>query len=142
MKKKKYNDTLLRCLRQANGKTSDMLAETSGVNRQIVYRAEQQEAITTDSANKIAHALGINSDIMFYHMGKLPPDKIEFVKKDPLFFMQLIEGACSEPWKLVTTKEFMEEIKAKINEVKTKEQEQERVNPEIDKMLSRIKPTK
>lgn len=116
-----------------------MLAETSGVNRQIVYRAEQQEAIATDSAKKIAHALGINPDIMFYHMGKFPPDKIEFVKKDPLFFMQLIEDACSEPWKLVATKKYMEEIKNKIDEVKIKEREV--INPDIDKMLARIKPS-
>lgn len=128
----KPKDTLLRCIRQARGITSVMFAVISGVERQIVYRAEKQEIITNESAEKIAEALGINPEIMFYHMGKLPPGKIEQIKKDPLFFMDLIENACADPSKLTKTKEYIESLNAKMKDIR----------PDVSKLLSKVKAPK
>jgi len=132
MVRKKPKDTLLRCIRQARGITSDMFADISGVKRQIVYRAEKQEIITNESAEKIAEALGINPEIMFYHMGKLPPGKIELIKKDPLFFMDLIETACADPSKLTKTKEYINNINSKMKDI----------GPHLSKLLSKVKAPK
>lgn len=124
-------DYLLKVISTSKGLSREFVAKRSGITVSNVWRAEVGRVISEDVAIKIAGALEISPDIMFYNMGRIPPDKREFVIKDPLFFKELMDEVCSEPWKLTKTKEYMEEIKTKMNAV----------NPEIDKMLSRIKPT-
>lgn len=130
MKKRTPSESILRSIREATTKTSDRLAEIAEVNRQIVYRAEQQKTISDDSAEKVAKALGICSDIVFYNMGRIPPDKVAFIKKDPLFFKELIEKACADPDKLIKTKEYIYQFKQQV----------ESITPTANKLLSQLKP--
>lgn len=136
VKKNMQSNNLLRSLREARGKSTEKVAKVTGVNRQIVYRAEQQEIITNESAEKIAKFLGISAEIMFYNMGKFPPEKLEFIKKDPIFFKELIDDACKEPWKLTTTKEYVAHLKNKIKDI----EEESKISPEISKILEKLKP--
>jgi len=85
---------------------------------------------------KIAKVLGIDPEIMFYNMGRFPPDKREFIIKDPLRFKELVDEECKEPWRLTKTKEYMEELKNKMKDI----EEKSKTNPEITKMLSKLKP--
>jgi transcriptional regulator with XRE-family HTH domain len=124
-------DYLIRLISASKGITRQSLSEKSGSSLGNIWRAEAGRLLSDNVAIKIAEVIGISPDIMFYNMGAFPPDKREFVMKDPLFFKELIDKACAEPWKLTKTKQYMEDIKAQMNVL----------NPEIEKMLSRIKPT-
>lgn len=132
--KKEY---LLRVIRTSKGLSRETVAERSDTSFHNVWRAEVGGVLSEKVALKISESLGLSPDIMFYNMGRFPPDKQELVRKDPLFFKELMDEVCAEPWKLTKTKEYMEAIKLKMDDIKTKE----KVNPEIEKMLSRIKPT-
>lgn len=124
-------DYLLRVISASKGITRQILAEKSGSSLGNILRAEAGRLLSDSFAMKVAEALEISPDIMFYNMGAFPPDKREFVRKDPLFFKELMDEVCAEPWKLTKTKEYMEALTAKMNVL----------NPEIDKMLAQIKPT-
>ena len=126
-------DYLLRVIRIYKGLSKEMVAVMIGIPMHNIWRAEVGKVLSQKVALKVAKVLDIDPEIMFYNMGRFPPDKMEFVMKDPLFFKDLIDKVCAEPWKLTKTKEYMESIKEKMK-VKI-------ANPEIDKMLDRIKPT-
>ncbi len=122
-------DYLLRVISTSKGLSRETVAKRSGITAANMWRAEVGRVISEDVAIKIADTLEVSPDIMFYNMGRFPPDKREFIIKDPLFFKSLIDEVCAEPWKLTKTKEYMETIKAKMKVV----------NPDIDKLLSQIK---
>lgn len=122
-------DYLLRVIRESKGISKERIADKLGLPANNVWRAEVGKILSESIALKIASELGVDPDIMFYNMGRIPPDKREFIMKDPLFFKELIDEICSEPWKLTKTKKYMDSIKEKMKVI----------NPDIDKMLARIK---
>lgn len=122
-------DYLLRVIRNSRGLSKQEVSKKAGVPVHNIWRAEVGEILSEKMAIKVAEVLGVSPDIMFYNMGRIPPDKRDLFMKDPLFFKELIDEINAEPWKLTRTKQYMEEIKAKMR------------NPEIEKMLSRIKPS-
>lgn len=126
-------DSLLRAIRMTMGLSVTKLANLADIEYFTVYRAESGLLIRPDRLYKLAKALNISPDIIFYSMGEMPADKIEFMKKDPIGFKEKIDEACSEPWKLTKTKDYIEFIKKKL--------EQTKYDPEIAKMLSQIKPS-
>lgn len=135
-------DYLLKIISASKGMSREMLADAAKVSLHNIWRAEVGQGLSEDAAVKIADCLEISSDIMYYNMGKFPPDKIEFVKKDPLFFKEVMDEICAEPWKLTKTTKYMETIKDKVKEIKTQENKKKQpVNPEINKILSQLKPT-
>ena len=129
-------DYLLRVISTSKGLTGEFVSSKIGVPINNLWRAEVGKIVSENIVLKIAKALRVDSDIMFYNMGRFPPDKREFVIKDPLFFKDLVNNACKEPWKLTKTKEYMETIKSKMEEIKTKEQGN--INPEIKNILSSV----
>jgi transcriptional regulator with XRE-family HTH domain len=124
-------DYLLRVIRESKGISKERIADKLGLPANNVWRAEVGKILSESIALKIACELGVDPDIMFYNMGRIPPDKREFIMKDPLFFKELIDEICSEPWKLTKTKEYMDSIKEKMKVV----------NPDINKILAKIKPS-
>lgn len=122
--------SLIRTIRTAMSLTAQQLAELAGTDYYAIQRIEANRNIGPERVYKIAKALNISPDIIFYNMGQLPEDKIEFIKKDPIFFKELIDEACAEPWRLTKTKDYIQDIKDKM--------EQTRINPEIKKILSRL----
>ncbi len=137
MSRPSKKDYLLRTIREVKGLSKEKIAVAMDSPMHNVWRAEVGKIVSEKVAFKIAKALEIDAEIMFYNMGRIPPDKREFIIKDPLFFKELIDEACKEPWKLTKTKEYMEDLKNKMKETK----EKNKSNPEIAKMLSKIKPT-
>lgn len=124
---------LLRAIRMAMGLSVTKLANLADVEYFTVYRAEMGLIIRPDRVHKIAKALNLSPDVIFYSIGQIPEDKIEFMKKDPLSFKKTIDELCSEPWRLTKTKDYVDSIRKKIEETK--------FNPEIRKILSQIKPS-
>lgn len=129
-------DYLLRIIREAKGLSPEQIAVTIGAPMHNVWRSEVGRVVSEKIVLKIAKALGIDPEIMFYNMGRFPPDKREFIIKDPLFFKELVDNACKEPWRLTKTKGYMEELKGKMKDIEDKS----RSSPEITKMLSKLKP--
>ena len=127
------SSSLIRTIRMAMGLTAKELADLANVNYYVAQRIETGKIIETDRLYNIAKALDISPDILFYSMGQIPDDKIEFVKKDPLRFKELIDEACAEPWRLTKTTDYIKEVKDKMEQAKT--------NPEINKVLSKLKAT-
>ena len=125
---KKENDCLLRAVRTAMDLSVTKLASLSDVEYFSVYRAETGLTIRTDKVYKIAKALNISPDLIFYSIGQIPEDKTELIKKDPIFFKELIDGLAKEPEKLNKTSDYIKEIKEKI--------EKSKKSPEITKMIS------
>lgn len=121
----------LRLISASKGMSREKVAQKAGITPSNMWRAETGNVISEEVVVKIAEALEISLDLMYYNMGRMPPDKAELLRKDPLFFKELMDEACQEPWKLTKTKEYMDSIKQKMNAQ----------NPEINKMLSKIKPT-
>lgn len=130
-------DYLLRIVRESKGLSKEKVAVMIDAPMHNIWRAEVGRVISEKIVLKIAKVLGIDSEIMFYNMGRFPPEKRELIIKDPLFFKELIDDACKEPWKLTKTKEYMEEIKSKMKDI----EEKSKVNPDIIKMLSKLKPS-
>jgi transcriptional regulator with XRE-family HTH domain len=130
-------DYLLRIVREAKGLSKEQVAVIIEAPMHNVWRSEVGRIISEKIVVKIAKALGIDAEIMFYNMGRFPPGKREFIIKDPLFFKELIEEVCKEPWKLTKTKEYMEKLKNKMKDT----EEKSKSNPEIKKILSQIKPS-
>lgn len=130
-------DYLLRIVREAKGLSKEQVAVTIDAPMHNVWRSEVGKVISEKIVVKIAKVLEIDAEIMFYNMGRFPPDKREFIIKDPLFFKDLIDDACKEPWKLTKTKQYMEEVKSKMENIG----EKSKSTPEIKKILSVLKPT-
>jgi len=128
---KKHDDCLIRMIRVAMGMTTEELAQLSGIEYSTVHRAEIGRVIRPEAIKKIASIMKISPDIVCYSTGQIPDETIDLIKKDPLFFKELVDGAYADPSRLTKTKEYMEDLKTKMKVI----------NPEIDKMLSRIKPT-
>ncbi len=124
-------DYLLRIVSASKGINRKKLSEISGINEANLWRAEVGKVISRAVVLKLAEALDIEPDILYYNMGRLPPDIMEFVVKDPLFFKELLEEACAEPWRLTKTQEYINSLKEK----------QKAVNPAIGKLLNKIRPT-
>lgn len=129
-------DFLLRIIRESQGLSKEKVAVMIDAPMHNIWRSEVGRVVSEKIVLKIAKVLGIDSEIMFYNMGRFPPDKREFIIKDPLGFKKLIDDACKEPWRLTKTKEYMEELKGKMKDI----QEKSKANPEITKMLSKLKP--
>jgi transcriptional regulator with XRE-family HTH domain len=131
-------DYLLRFIRIAKGISKEKIAVTIESPVHNIWRAEVGRVVSERIALGIAKVLGIDPDIMFYNMGLFPPDKIDFVKKDPLFFKDLIDEACAEPWRLTKSKEYMENLKSTLQSIQ--KNEEPNINPEIKKILNQISP--
>jgi transcriptional regulator with XRE-family HTH domain len=132
-------DHLIRTIRLSMGLEAEELAELAGIKPYFVYRIEAGITHNSEVIEKIAKALNISSDIIFYSLGKIPKDKIELIKKDPLKFKEKVDEIFSEPWKLTATKDYIENIKNKVIELEKREKA--KINPEISKILSKLKPT-
>ena len=130
-------DYLLRILRETKGFSKEKIAVTIDAPMHNVWRAEVGRIISEKILFKIANVLEIDPEIMFYNMGRFPPEKREFIIKDPLFFKELIDEACKEPWRLTKTKEYMEELKSKEKDIK----EKSKTNPKLKKLLSQVQPS-
>jgi transcriptional regulator with XRE-family HTH domain len=130
---KDNEDGLLKAIRLAMGLNITKLAALADVEYSSVFRLEKGLVIGSDRVYKIARALEISPDILFYSIGQIPKDKIELIKKDPLGFKKTIDEACSEPWRLTKTKDYVESVRKKVEETNP--------SPEIKKILSQIKPT-
>jgi hypothetical protein len=139
MARQSKKDYLVRIVREIKGLSKEKVSVAIDSPMHNVWRAEVGRIISEKIVIKIAAVLGIDSEIMFYNMGRFPPNKREFIMKDPIFFKELIEEACKEPWKLTTTQEYMERLKSKIMEEKDKEEK--KTNSEINKILSRLMPS-
>lgn len=130
---KDRSDSLIKNIRMALGLSVTKLANLADVEYFDVYRAETCHIIRPDKAYKIANALNISPDIIFYCIGQMPKDKVDLMKKDPLSFKEKIDELCEEPWRLTKTKDYIQTL------------QKSKVNPEIKKILSRLKtltPTK
>lgn len=136
MARPQKRDYLLRLIRISKGLSGEDISSKIGVPINNVWRSEVGRVVSEKIVLKIAKVLGIDPEIMFYNMGRFPPDKREFIIKDPLGFKELIDDACKEPWRLTKTKEYMEELKGKMKDI----EEKSKANPEITKMLSKLKP--
>lgn len=130
-------DYLLRMVRTSKGLSGEDISSKIGVPINNIWRAEVGRVVSEKIVLKIAKALGVDSEIMFYNMGRFPPDKREFIIKDPLFFKQLVDEACKEPWRLTKTKEYMDDLKNKMKDI----EERNKSNPEISKILSKLTPS-
>lgn len=136
MSRPSKKDYLLRILRETKGLSKEKIAVVIDAPMHNVWRAEVGRIISEKILFKIAKVLEIDPEIMFYNMGRFPPEKREFIIKDPLFFKELIEEACKEPWRLTKTKEYIEELKNKAQDI----EEKSKTNPELRKLLSQIQP--
>jgi len=125
--------SLIRIIRNAMGLTARELAKLANTDYYAVQRIESNRTIGAERVYKLAKALKISSDIIFYSMGQIPEDKVDFVKKDPLRFKEIIDEACAEPWRLTKTTDYMKDIKNKM--------EQSKINPEITKILAKLNPS-
>lgn len=128
-------DYLLRIIREAKDLSKEKIAVMIDSPMHNVWRSEVGKIVSEKIVLKIAKVLDIDPDIMFYNMGRFPPEKREFIIKDPLFFKELIDDACKEPWRLTKTKEYMEELKNKIKHIEDKTKS----NPELTKILAKLK---
>lgn len=126
-------DHLIRTIRMAMGLKSNDLAKLCQLEYFTIHRAETGLTIRPDKVYKIAKALNISPDIIFYSIGQIPEDKIELMKKDPLSFKEKIDELCEKPWRLTATTDYINNIKEKMNQAKK--------SPEINKILSRLMPS-
>jgi hypothetical protein len=122
---------LLRIIRESKGISPETMSRESGISTHNLWRAEVGRVISDKMVDKISAFLNISPDLIYYNMGRIPPDKLEFVKKDPIYFKEVIEDVCSEPWRLTKTEEFMDSLIEKKSTI----------SPDIKKLLSRIKPS-
>lgn len=129
----KQKDYLIRTIRKAMGLSLDKLSKLANVEYYTAYRVDIGLSINAEKARKIANALNISPDVLFYSMGQLPEDKIELMKKDPISFKEKIDELSDQPWRLTKTDDYIQTIKDKVHQTK--------VSPEISKMLSQLKPT-
>lgn len=144
MKTRESNYCLIKAIREAMGITTDEFAELAGLRYDTVYRAENGKVIRKDAIEKIANALNISEDIVSYSTGQFPAEKLDLMKKDPLFFKVVIDSICAEPEKLTKTQDYMESIKIKIKSVdyvETIKAKIKNVNNDVNKLLSKIKPS-
>lgn len=125
--------SLIRIIRNAMGLTARELAKLANTDYYAVQRIESNRTIGAERVYKLAKALDISADIIFYSMGQIPEDKVDLVKKDPLRFKEIIDKECKEPWRLTKTTDYMKDIQNKM--------EQSKINPEITKVLSKLKPS-
>lgn len=131
------NDYLIRSIRKAMGLSRDRIAEITGLGISTIHRAEKGGVISAEVAYKIANAMNISPDIVLYCCGQIPAEIMDAIKKDPLSFKEMVDEWNHEPWKHTRTKEYMTSLNNKIQELMSKE----KVNPEINKILSKISPT-
>ena len=129
-------DYLLRFIRISKGLSKEKISVMIEAPMHNIWRAEVGRVVSDKIAFGISKVLGIDPDIMFYNMGRFPPDKVDFIKKDPIFFKELIDDACAEPWRLTTTEQYMDELKKVTDDLKAKDEK--RIDPQIKKILSRI----
>lgn len=125
--------SLVRTIRNAMGLSVKELADLANADYYTIQRIELNRTIGPERVYKLSKALNIHSDIIFYSMGQFPEDKIDFARKDPLKFKEAIDELCAEPWRLTTTEDYIKNIEDKINKPQ--------INPEIAKMLSKLKPS-
>jgi len=141
---KSKNGNLLRSIRVAMGLTVTKLANMADVEYFTVYRAETGSVIRPDRAYKLAKALNISPDIVFYCIGMLPEETSTLIQKDPLGFKEMIDEFSETPWRLKKTQEYMDSLKKEKESIKEGiESIKEKLdisNPAINKLLSRIKP--
>lgn len=116
----------------ARGLTGEELAQKAGLNYATIHRAEIGRAIRVEAVNKIAEALDIPEDVVCYSTGQLTKEKIKLIKEDPLFFKEIIDHAFSDPSKLTKTKEYIENLNAKMKII----------SPDVSKFLSKVKAPK
>lgn len=131
MPKKNIKKCLLRVVRESMGISLRDMAKISGISSHNLWRAEVGRPVSEEMANKIAEVLAISPDIVYYNMGRIPPHHIDNFRKDPLFFKDLIDEACSESWRLTKTSKFMDNLIEKKNAVSV----------DVKKLLSHLKPT-
>lgn len=110
----------------------EMVAKKVGVTAANIWRAERGKIVSEEVAYKIAEALNISSDIVFYNMGRIPPDKMECVMEDPLFFKELMDDVCADSKRPNKTQKYMVALKENVKDMP----------PSTKKLLSKIKPTK
>jgi len=135
-KKKRKRETapsLVRTIRMAMGLTGQELAKLGSIDYGAVQRIESSRNIGAERVYKLAKALDIHPDLIFYSMGQIPKDKVNLVIKDPLRFKEIMDEEFAQPWKLTQTINYIQEVRNKIDQPKT--------NPEVAKMLSKLKPT-
>lgn len=132
MSSKKNNSCLVRTIRQAMGMTSEELTHLTGLKYATVHRAEIGRAIRPEASSKIADVLKIDADIVSYSTGVITKETIDLIKKDPLLFKELVNEYFSDPSKLTKTEKYIEEIKSKMKQIR----------PDLNKMLSKVKPSK
>ena len=139
MARPSQKEHFLRVIRESNDLSPQRMSKECGVSKFNIWRAEVGKSVSDEAVSKIAERLGISPDIIYYNMGKIPPDKNEYFTNDPLFFKELIDEACEQPWRLTKTKDYMEELKNTQIEVRNRQNMS--AHPEVKKILSRIKPT-
>lgn len=125
-------DNILTVIRVSKGLNRPEVASKADITSSNLWRAETGQIVSDIVAFKIANALEISPDILFYNMGSIPPEKREFVMKDPLFFKGAMDELCADPSKLTKTKEYMEKIKATMK----------LISPNVSKLLSKVKDQK
>jgi len=129
---RKHNDCLVRTIRKAMGLTTEELARLTGLKYSTVHRAEIGRPVRPEAVNKLADILKIPADIISYSTGEITKEKIDLIKKDPLYFKELMDQAFSEPSKLTKTEEYLEKIKSKMKAI----------SPDVSKLLSKVKAPK
>lgn len=128
----KYGN-IISVVREAMGLTTTELSELANVDYFVAYRAEKGKKIRPDKLQKIAKALNISEDIIFYSMGEFPLDKLELVKKDPIGFKRLIDEFCQSKGNLDSTEKYVNNMQEKIKEQKRN------LKPIINDMISELK---
>lgn len=126
---KKHNDCLIRTIRVAMGMTTEELAKLAGLEYSTVHRAEVGRVIRPEAINKIASVMEISPDIISYSTGQIPNAILDLIRKDPLFFKELVDQAYSDPSRLTKTKEYMDKLKSKMKVM----------NPDVGRILAKIK---
>lgn len=124
--KKNY---LLKVIRESKGISPDILAEHANTTTFNLWRLETGQNVANDIAYKVAEKLGISSDVVFYSLGRFPPDKEYLIKDDPLLVKEVMDKFFNNKEKHHITKDYINSL------LKIKSE----IPKGVIKILSRIK---